>query len=145
MYLLFQVISAVRLIWITCRRVVYIPPSDVFPPEGRWAAMTYEVQDNLGLGGQCLSKYQVGVEVGTLEFGWIWRRIPWDFILCHLKKHNKLPEVSHMVCVCVFAAWVARTVQRETHLSQDTFPWAATELHANHMCSVLAKGIHCVR
>ena len=27
------------------RRVVYIPPSDVFPPEGRWAAMTYEVQD----------------------------------------------------------------------------------------------------
>ncbi|CAK9036906.1 Hypothetical protein (Fragment) [Durusdinium trenchii] len=26
-------------------RVVYIPPSDVFPPEGRWAAMTYEVQD----------------------------------------------------------------------------------------------------
>ena len=28
-----------------CRRVVYIPPSDVFPPEGRWAAMTYEVQE----------------------------------------------------------------------------------------------------
>ena len=43
---------------------------------------------------------QVGVEVGTLEFGWIWRRILWDFILCHLKTHNKLPEVSHMVCVC---------------------------------------------
>ena len=30
----------------SCRRVVYIPPSDVFPPEGRWAAMTYEVQEN---------------------------------------------------------------------------------------------------
>ena len=30
------------------RRVVYIPPSDVFPPEGRWAAMTYEVQDKIG-------------------------------------------------------------------------------------------------
>lgn len=28
-------------------RVVYIPPSDVFPPEGRWAAMTYEVQDRV--------------------------------------------------------------------------------------------------
>ena len=24
---------------------MYIPPSDVFPPEGRWAALTYEVQD----------------------------------------------------------------------------------------------------
>ncbi|CAJ1427901.1 unnamed protein product, partial [Effrenium voratum] len=29
------------------RRVVYIPPSDVFPPEGRWAALTYEVQEPL--------------------------------------------------------------------------------------------------
>ncbi|CAE7174007.1 Scn2a [Symbiodinium necroappetens] len=29
-------------------RVVYIPPSDVFPPEGRWAAMTYEVQEPAG-------------------------------------------------------------------------------------------------
>mmetsp|Transcript_77393 Transcript_77393/g.185467 ORF Transcript_77393/g.185467 Transcript_77393/m.185467 type:complete len:387 (+) Transcript_77393:55-1215(+) len=28
-------------------RVVYIPPSDVFPPEGRWAALTYEVQEPL--------------------------------------------------------------------------------------------------
>eukprot|EP00439_Symbiodinium_sp_Y106_P045908 s1992_g5.t2 len=29
-------------------RVVYIPPSDVFPPEGRWAAMTYERQEPAG-------------------------------------------------------------------------------------------------
>lgn len=26
-------------------RVVYVPPSDVFPPEGRWGAMTYKVQE----------------------------------------------------------------------------------------------------
>ncbi|CAJ1346989.1 unnamed protein product [Effrenium voratum] len=31
----------------THERVVYIPPSDVFPPEGRWAALTYEVQEPL--------------------------------------------------------------------------------------------------
>ena len=39
--------------WTTVRlrRVVYIPPSDVFPPEGRWAAMTYEVQELLGVMG----------------------------------------------------------------------------------------------
>lgn len=26
-------------------RVVYVPPFDVFPPEGRWAAFTYQVQE----------------------------------------------------------------------------------------------------
>jgi len=26
-------------------RVVYVPPSDVFPPEGRWGAVTYAVQE----------------------------------------------------------------------------------------------------
>eukprot|EP00933_Yihiella_yeosuensis_P080915 TRINITY_DN94430_c0_g1_i1.p1 TRINITY_DN94430_c0_g1~~TRINITY_DN94430_c0_g1_i1.p1 ORF type:complete len:392 (+),score=46.39 TRINITY_DN94430_c0_g1_i1:71-1246(+) len=26
-------------------RVVYVPPSDVFPPEGRWASFTYKVQE----------------------------------------------------------------------------------------------------
>mmetsp|Transcript_31406 Transcript_31406/g.56930 ORF Transcript_31406/g.56930 Transcript_31406/m.56930 type:complete len:389 (-) Transcript_31406:141-1307(-) len=26
-------------------RVVYVPPSDVFPPEGRWSALTYQVQE----------------------------------------------------------------------------------------------------
>eukprot|EP00931_Biecheleriopsis_adriatica_P121179 TRINITY_DN96267_c0_g1_i1.p1 TRINITY_DN96267_c0_g1~~TRINITY_DN96267_c0_g1_i1.p1 ORF type:complete len:393 (-),score=62.62 TRINITY_DN96267_c0_g1_i1:60-1238(-) len=37
-------------------RVVYVPPSDVFPPEGRWAALTYKVQEpvsgNLSEAGQ---------------------------------------------------------------------------------------------
>jgi len=26
-------------------RIVYMPPSDIFPPEGRWAAVTYTVQE----------------------------------------------------------------------------------------------------
>jgi len=29
------------------RRVVYVPPSDVFPPEGRWASAVYTVQEPL--------------------------------------------------------------------------------------------------
>merc|ERR1719221_2117579 len=29
----------------TLARVVYVPPSDVFPPEGRWAALTYTTQE----------------------------------------------------------------------------------------------------
>lgn len=29
----------------TLFRVVYVPPFDVFPPEGRWAAFTYQVQE----------------------------------------------------------------------------------------------------
>ncbi|CAE8657121.1 unnamed protein product, partial [Polarella glacialis] len=37
-------------------RVVYVPPSDVFPPEGRWSALTYKVQEsisaNLSMFGQ---------------------------------------------------------------------------------------------
>jgi len=27
-------------------RVVYVPPSDIFPPEGRWGALTYVVQES---------------------------------------------------------------------------------------------------
>jgi hypothetical protein len=26
-------------------RVVYVPPADIFPPEGRWATVTYQVQE----------------------------------------------------------------------------------------------------
>jgi hypothetical protein len=28
-------------------RAVYVPPSDVFPPEGRWAAFSYKVQEGV--------------------------------------------------------------------------------------------------